>query len=100
MGTGSVDGSSVLMEGVRGEYENHNQQKNDKEEDKGWFAILLLQLLHSYAATCGYFYSGPSLLQKSIRFYLYLKVLSPNPSKLETIFLKQAVRDSLFLQEV
>ena len=31
-----------------------NQQKNDKEEDKGWFAILLLQLVQPYAATCGY----------------------------------------------
>ena len=52
MGTGSVDGPSVLMEGVRGEHEHHDQQRNDKEEDKGWFAILLLQLLQPYAATC------------------------------------------------
>ena len=49
---GSVDGPSVLMDGVRGEHEHHNQQKNDKEEDKGWFAILLLQLLQPCAATC------------------------------------------------
>ena len=40
------------MEGVRGEHEHHNQQKSDKEEDKGWFAILLLQLLQPYSATC------------------------------------------------
>ena len=53
MGTGSVDGPSVLMEGVRGEHEHHNQQTNDEEEDKGWFAISLLQLVHPYAATCG-----------------------------------------------
>ena len=52
LGTGSVDGPSVLMEGVRGEHEHHNQQKNDKEEDKGRFAILLLQLVQPYAATC------------------------------------------------
>ena len=52
LGTGSVDGPSVLMEGDRGEHEHHNQQKNDKEEDKGWFAILLLQLVQPYAATC------------------------------------------------
>ena len=37
----SVDGPSVLMEGVRGEHGHHNQQKSDKEEDKGYFAILL-----------------------------------------------------------
>ena len=54
LGIGSVDGPSVLMEGVRGEHEHHNQQKNDKEEDKGWFAILLLQLVQPYAGTCGY----------------------------------------------
>ena len=53
LGTGSVDGPSVLMEGVRGKHEHHNQQRNDKEEDKGWFAILLLQLVQPYAATCG-----------------------------------------------
>ena len=52
LGTGSVDGPSVLMEGDRGEHEHDNQQKNDKEEDKGWFAILLLQLVQPYAATC------------------------------------------------
>ena len=51
MGTGSFDGPSVLLEGVRGEHEHHNQQKNDEEEDKGWFAILLLQLVQPYAAT-------------------------------------------------
>ena len=45
-------GLSVLMEGDRGEHKHHNQQKNDKEEDKGWFAILLLQLVQPYAATC------------------------------------------------
>ena len=32
--TGSVDGPSVLMEGVRGEHEHHNQQKKDTEEDR------------------------------------------------------------------
>ena len=45
LGTGSVDGPSVLMEGVRGQHEH-------KEENKGWFAILLLQLPQPYAATC------------------------------------------------
>ena len=40
------------MEGVRGQHEDHNKQNNDKEENKGWFAILLLQLLQPYAATC------------------------------------------------
>ena len=54
LGTGSVDGPSILMEGVRGEHEHHNQQKNDEEEDLGWFAILLLQLVQPYAATCVY----------------------------------------------
>ena len=53
LGTGSVDGPSILMEGVRGEHEHHNQKKNDEEEDKGWFAISLLQLVQPYAATCG-----------------------------------------------
>ena len=53
LGTGSVDGPSVLMEGVRGQREHHNKHNNDKEEIKGWFAILLLQLLEPYAATCG-----------------------------------------------
>ena len=52
LGTGSVDGPGVFMEGVRGEHEHHNQQKNDEEEDKGWFAISLLQLVQPYAATC------------------------------------------------
>ena len=51
--TRSVDGPSLLMEGVRGEHEHHNQQKSDKEENKDWFAILLLQSLQPYAATCG-----------------------------------------------
>ena len=41
LGTGSVDGASVLIEGVRGQHENHNKESNDKEENKGWFAILL-----------------------------------------------------------
>ena len=53
LATGSVDGPSVLMEGVRGVLEHHNKQNNDKEENKGWFAILLLQLLQPYASTCG-----------------------------------------------
>ena len=34
LGTGSVDGPSVLMEGVRGQHENHNKRNNDKEENK------------------------------------------------------------------
>ena len=37
---------------MEGEHEHHSQQNNDKEEDKGWFAILLLQLLQLYTATC------------------------------------------------
>ena len=34
-----VDGPrpSVLLEGVRGQHEHHNQQNNDKEENKCWF---------------------------------------------------------------
>ena len=41
--TGSVGGPSVLMERVRGQHEHHNKQNNnDKEENKVWFAILLL----------------------------------------------------------
>ena len=32
--------------------EHHNQQKNEREEDKGWLAILLLQLPQPYAALC------------------------------------------------
>ena len=31
---------------------NRNQLHSDKEEHKGWFAILLSQLLPLYAATC------------------------------------------------
>ena len=52
LGTGSVDGPSVLMEGVRGQHEHHNKQSNDKEANRDWFAILPLQLLQPYAATC------------------------------------------------
>ena len=53
LGTGSVDGASVLMEGVRGQHEHHNKQNNDKEENKGLFAeILLLKILQSHGATC------------------------------------------------
>ena len=52
LGTGSVDGPSVLMEGVRGQHEHHNKKNNNKEENKGWFAILLLLLLQPYAAAC------------------------------------------------
>ena len=52
LGTGSVDGPSVLMEGARGQHEHHNKQIDDKEENKGWFPILLLQLLQPYATTC------------------------------------------------
>ena len=48
MGTGFVDGPSVLMEVLRGQYKHHNKQSNDSEENKGWFAILLLQLLQLY----------------------------------------------------
>ena len=32
LGTGPVDGPNVLMEGVKGQHENHNKQNNDKEE--------------------------------------------------------------------
>ena len=42
-GAGSDDGPSILMEGVRGQHKYHNKQNNDKEENKGWFAVLLLQ---------------------------------------------------------
>ena len=48
LGTGPVHGTSVLMEEVRGQPEHHNKQNNDKEENRGWFAILLLQLLEPY----------------------------------------------------
>ena len=68
LGTGSVDGPSDLMEGVSGEHEHHNQQKNDKEEDKGWFPNLLLQLLQPYAATCAVF----RLMQEFILDKTYL----------------------------
>ena len=34
LGTGSVDGPSVLMEGVRGQHGHHNQLSNDKEEKR------------------------------------------------------------------
>ena len=37
---------------MRGQHEHHYKQDSDKEENKGWFAILLLQSLQSYAATC------------------------------------------------
>ena len=50
VGTRSVDGRSVLMEGVRGQHEHHNKQSNDKEESKGCFAIYFLQLLQPYAS--------------------------------------------------
>ena len=60
LGTGSVDGPSVLMERVRGQHEHHKQNKN-KKENKGWLAILLLQLLKPYAATCGV---SPFITQK------------------------------------
>ena len=52
LGNGSVGGPSVLMEGVRGQHEHHNKQNNDKEENKGWLAILLLPLLQPYTDTC------------------------------------------------
>ena len=52
LGTASVDGPSVLMEGVREQHKHHNKQNNDKEENKSWFAILLQQLLQTNAATC------------------------------------------------
>ena len=52
LGAGSNDGPSVLMEGVITQHEHHNKQNNNKEENKSWFAILLLQLLQPYAATC------------------------------------------------
>ena len=39
LGTGSLDGPSVLMKGFRGQNEHNNKQNNDKEENKGWFAI-------------------------------------------------------------
>ena len=41
------------MEEVKGQHEDDNKQSNDKEENKGLFAILLLQLLQPYAATFG-----------------------------------------------
>ena len=45
--TGSVDGPSVLIKGVIGQHEHHNKQNNDKKENKGWYAILLLQICGS-----------------------------------------------------
>ena len=39
-------------EGVRGHHEHHNKQNNDNEENTSWFAILPLQLLQPYTATC------------------------------------------------
>ena len=50
--TGFVDGPSISMEGVRGQHEHHNKQNNDKEVNKGWFAISFSQLLKLFAATC------------------------------------------------
>ena len=41
LGTGSVDGPSILMEGVGGQHKHHNKQNYIKEENKGWFATLL-----------------------------------------------------------
>ena len=38
------------MEGVKGQHEYHNKENDDKEENKGWFAILLLLLLQPFAA--------------------------------------------------
>ena len=43
---------SIWMEGVRGQHEHHNRQNNDMEGNNGWSAILHLQLLQPYAATC------------------------------------------------
>ena len=37
LGTGSVDGPSALMEGVKGQHEHHNKQNNDKKEKKVGF---------------------------------------------------------------
>ena len=50
LGTGSVDGPSFLMERVRGQHEHHYKQNNNKEENKGWFAVSHLQLLQPFAA--------------------------------------------------
>ena len=75
-GTGSVYGPSALMEGVRGQHEHHNKQNNDKEENKGWFAILLLQLLqpgelHYYSKIFGVGTQG-------IKFIVYCFFYSEN----------------------
>ena len=48
LGTGSVDGPSILMEGVRRQHEHHNKQNNDKEESKGWFAIFYFCNFYSH----------------------------------------------------
>ena len=49
LGTGSVDGPNVLMERISGKHKYYNKKNNDKEENKGWFAILRLQLLQPLA---------------------------------------------------
>ena len=51
------------MEGVRGQHERHDN--NDKEENKGWFAMLLLQSLQPYTATCAL----------NSNFYVFARIL-------------------------
>ena len=54
LGTGTVNGpgTTIFAEGDGGQHEHHNKLNNDKEENKGWFAILHLHLL-PFAANCG-----------------------------------------------
>ena len=70
LGTGPVDldEPNILMERVRGQHEAHNKQNNNNEENKGWFAILLLQLSQPYALLND-LQDGSK--QKSIAFTVY-----------------------------
>ena len=54
--TGSIDGPSILMEGVRGQHEHHNKEKRLGRKLM-LFAIFLLQLLKPYAAACDFILS-------------------------------------------
>ena len=52
LGTGSIDGPNIMMEGVRRQHEHHTTKRTMISKRTGWFTILLLHLLQSYAATC------------------------------------------------
>ena len=53
LGTGSIVGPNIMMEGVRRQHEHHTTKRTMISKRTGWFTILLLHLLQSYAATCG-----------------------------------------------